>query len=141
VSSRPAGRHRETGLRTIAGMGEGGQDPAHGFFQGDNIWILIPLAALSIPIIAVAGSTPFAWALAVAAVIGATTAAVRYLLVVRHRLALEELEAKQRLAVAERDRYDAINRMVDEPLPRIDQAPPPSPQAHRLRQAGEQPEV
>jgi hypothetical protein len=106
----------------------GAQEPVGGFFQSDNVWVLIPLAALSIPIIAVASDGPLVWALGAVAVVAALTFAVRYVMVLRHRLALEELAARQRLALAERDRYDAINRIVDDPLPRLGEQPRPEPQ-------------
>jgi hypothetical protein len=85
-----------------------------GFASSDNIWILIPLAALSIPILAIVGDTPLVWVLAVVALIGAVTASARYLLQLQHRQRLDEIAARERLAVAERDRYTAVERMLEQ---------------------------
>jgi hypothetical protein len=92
---------------------DGDRRPVEGFLQSDNIWVLIPVMALSIPIIAVAGSSPLVWVVGAVAVIAAVTAALRHLMVLRHRLRLDELAAQERLSLAERERFAAIDRLVD----------------------------
>lgn len=81
---------------------------------GDNIWILIPLAALSIPIFAVIGNSTILTT-TVAGVVGllAVTMAIRSLLTHRHRLRMEELEAQERIVRAERDQLTAAERLLE----------------------------
>jgi len=81
---------------------------------GDNIWILIPLAALSIPIFAVIGNSTILTT-TVAGVVGllAVTMAIRSLLTHRHRLRMEELEAQERIVRAEREHLTAAERLLE----------------------------
>src|SRR5690554_7065345 len=75
---------------------------------GDNIWILVPLAALSIPIFAIIGENVILTSV-VSGVIAliAITLAIRSLMTHRHRLKMEELEAKERIVRAEREQLSA----------------------------------
>lgn len=85
---------------------------------GDSIWILVPLAALSIPIFAIIGTNVILTSV-VAAVIGlvAITLAARSLMTHRHNLTMVELEAKERIVRAEREQMSAAERLlrVDDP--------------------------
>lgn len=82
--------------------------------SGDHIWILIPLAALSIPIFAVIDSNVI-----LSAVIGAVIALVavtlcgRYLISHRHRLKMVEMEAQERIVLAERSRLSTAERILE----------------------------
>ena len=87
-----------------------------GFFDGANVWILIPLAGISIPIFAIVAESPLAWALGAVILIAAITAGVRHIVLLKHRLRLEELGAQERLSLAERDRFAAIDRLVEPEL-------------------------
>ena len=89
-----------------------------GPFGEGNVWVLVPLAALSIPIFAIVADSPLALALGAVILIAAITAGVRHIVVLRHGLRMEELTAQQRLSVAERERFAAIDRLV-EPDPRL----------------------
>lgn len=95
------------------------KDRPEGFFQSDNVWVLIPLAGVSIPIFAVLGNSPWLLGLIGAVLlVVAVTLAARNLLALRHRHRLEEIAAKERLSLAERDRFTAIDRLV-EPDPSV----------------------
>lgn len=72
--------------------------------------LLIPLFALSIPIIAVVGDSPMAGGAAVAIVVAAVAMAARVLMRQRHVERLAEIAAHERLAVADRERIEAIER-------------------------------
>lgn len=88
---------------------------------GDNIWILIPLAALSIPIFAVVGAdSPLTYAIAGVIALVAVTLAVRFLMTHRHRLKMEELEARERIVRAEREHLSAAERILDMDDGRVD---------------------
>ncbi len=92
---------------------------------GDNIWILIPLAALSIPIFAVIGeNTILTTTVAAVVALMAVTLAIRSLMTHRHRLRMEELEAQERIIQAERQQLSAAERLleVDDALGDLDQA-------------------
>jgi hypothetical protein len=89
-----------------------GDDPS--FLNGPNAWVLIPLTALSIPIFAVlSGDSTSGWFVGGVLLIAAVTLAVRNLMQLRHRHRLEELEARQQLALAERERLHAIDLMLE----------------------------
>ena len=92
---------------------------------GDSIWVLVPLAALSIPIFAVIGSNVILTSV-IAAVIGlvAITLAARSLMTHRHRLLMQELEARERIVRAEREQLGAAERILqmDDPATDIDEA-------------------
>ncbi len=82
----------------------------------DNLWILVPLAALSIPIIAVLGSADN-WVVS-AAVVGlmvliAVTFIIRSLMTHRHNLRMRELEAQERIAHIEQQRLTAAERLLE----------------------------
>ncbi len=85
-------------------------------FLGGNVWILIPLAALSIPIIAVLGQATNAdwmgWIFGVLATIGAVTLSARSLMTHRSRLRIEELEARERVLRAEHDQLSAAEQIL-----------------------------
>lgn len=83
---------------------------------GDNIWILIPLTALMIPIFAVIGSSQnpaIAWVVAGVIALGALTVAVRSLMTHQHNLKMEELEARERIAREERQHLTAAERILE----------------------------
>lgn len=83
---------------------------------GDNIWILIPLTALMIPIFAVIGSSDnpaIAWVVAGVFALAAVTVAVRSLMTHRHNLKMEELKARERIARAEREHLSAAERILE----------------------------
>jgi hypothetical protein len=95
------------------------------FFNGPNVWVLIPLAGISIPIIRVLDDSDLAWFVGGVLLIVAVTLAVRNVIVLRHRHRMEELEAKQQWALAERERLNAIDLMleregVQDPTRRLD---------------------
>jgi hypothetical protein len=119
----------------------GGPEPS--FFAGENVWILVPLMALSIPILAItlsndAAAPIFAVVIAVVALIAAVTFAVRNVVGFRHRLRLQELAAQERLAQAERERFRAAERMLGEPDPDLVVPPvPPVPEAQPVPRGGE----
>lgn len=102
---------------------------SEGFFSSDNVWVLIPLAGISIPIFAVTADSPLVWVVGAVILIAAIAAAARHLLVLKHRLRLEELAAQERLSLAERDRFAAIDRLVepDQRVPVHLQAEEPPP--------------
>lgn len=83
------------------------------FFTGPNVWVLIPLAALSIPIVAIVGETPLMWFLGGVIVVVAVTLAARNLMALRHQHRLQELQARERIALAEQDRLMAVDRMLE----------------------------
>lgn len=82
--------------------------------DSDSLWVLVPLAALMIPIIAVSdGNTVLVWAIAAAFVIAAGGLVGRSLMDRAHRHRLAEMEAKARLEAAERERLREANRVLD----------------------------
>ena len=86
-----------------------------GFFASGNVWVLIPLAGISIPLTAILSNSdgPLIWVLAAIAIIAAVTMAGRNVIQLRHRLRMQELAARERLALAERERYTAVDRMLE----------------------------
>lgn len=100
-------------VSTMHGMDE---RRSHGFLDGANVWVLVPLAGISIPIFAIVASSPLAWVVGAVILIAATTAAVRHIVVLKHGLRLEELAAQERLSLAERDRFAAIDQLVEPDL-------------------------
>ena len=80
----------------------------------ENIWVLIPLAALSVPIFSVIGGNAV-----LSAVVGgslglvAVTLAVRSLMTHRHNLKMEELAAQERIVRAEREQLTAAERILE----------------------------
>lgn len=83
----------------------------------DRSWnwaYLIPILALMIPIVAIAGSSAwFTWVVAIAAVLGGSTLAGKYLLDHRHDLRMQELEVERRLLAEERSQLDLANRILE----------------------------
>lgn len=81
---------------------------------GDNIWILIPLAALSIPIFAVIGENVILTSV-IAGVVAlmAVTLAIRSLMTHRHKLKMEELAAQERIVRAEREHLSTAERILE----------------------------
>ncbi|MPZ52731.1 MAG: hypothetical protein GEU79_08355 [Acidimicrobiia bacterium] len=77
--------------------------------------LIIPAMAISIPIIEKLGQAqgPLIYAVMGIALIGAVTVAMRYLMGQRHKLRLEEIEAKERMARAERDHLSAAERILE----------------------------
>lgn len=81
---------------------------------GDNIWILIPLAALSIPIFAVIGENVILTSvISGVVVLFAVTLAIRSLMTHRHSLKMEELEARERIIRAEREQLSAAEKILE----------------------------
>lgn len=83
---------------------------------GDNIWILIPLTALMIPIFAVVGSSnnpAIAWVVAGVIALAAVTLAMRSLMTHRHNLKMDEMEAQERIVRAEREHLSAAERILE----------------------------
>lgn len=83
---------------------------------GDNIWVLIPLAALMIPIFAVLGSaenTGVFWIFGGVVAVAAVTLAARSLMTHRHNLKMDELVAQERIVRAEREHLSAAERILE----------------------------
>ena len=78
----------------------------------DQWWVLIPLAALSIPILAV--SPWMAAGLIGVALIAAVTIAAKVIMNHRHRLKLQELGMRQRIAEAEASQLESANRVIEQ---------------------------
>lgn len=84
------------------------------FFEGDNIWILVPLAALSIPIFAIfATAVWIPWLIVSLFMVAAVTIAVRSVLGYNHRLRMEELEMKERLISSEHEQLRSAERILE----------------------------
>lgn len=77
------------------------------------MWVLIPLGALSIPILAIVDDSPIGWFFGLIALVGALTLSARHLMQFRHDLRLEEVAAQERLSIAERDRFTAVDRLFE----------------------------
>src|SRR5690606_1332171 len=81
---------------------------------GDNIWILVPLAALSIPIFAIIGENVILTSVVSGIIVLiAVTLAIRSLMTHRHRLKMEELEAQARIVRAEREPPSAAEKILE----------------------------
>ena len=81
---------------------------------GDNIWILVPLAALSIPIFAIIGENVILTSVVSGLIVLiAVTLALRSLMTHRHRLKMEELEAQERIVRAEREQLSAAEKILE----------------------------
>jgi len=81
---------------------------------GDNIWILVPLAALSIPIFAIIGENVILTSVVSGIIVLiAVTLAIRSLMTHRHRLKMEELEAQERIVRAEREQLSAAEKILE----------------------------
>lgn len=101
--------------------------------RSGNIWILVPLAALMIPIIAIAGNNPVFWAIfAMAVVLGGGTLAARNLMSHRHELRMAEIEAQAKVMAEERAQLEVANRILDADVAELRsqfRAQPPTPTA------------
>lgn len=87
---------------------------ARGFLNGPNVWVLIPLAALSIPIIAIlAGSAWLPWLVIGLVMVAAVTAAVRSVMGYSHRLRMEEIEAREKMLRLEHDQLQSAERILE----------------------------
>jgi len=78
----------------------------------DAWWVLIPLAALSIPILAV--SPVMAVGLIALVVIAAGTVATKVLMNHRHNLRLHELGMQQKIAELEASQLESANRVIEQ---------------------------
>src|SRR5690606_24635628 len=77
-------------------------------------WILIPLAALSIPIFGIIGENVILTSVVSGVVVLiAVTLAIRSLMTHRHRLKMEELEARERIIRAEREQLSAAEKILE----------------------------
>lgn len=100
------------------------------FLRSQNVWILIPLAALSIPIIAVLNDKAWlGWVLGAVAIITALTVAGKSLMNHRHSLRLKEIEAQERLARTEHEHLASAQRILelDDVQERLKASEPPTP--------------
>lgn len=88
-------------------------DERSAFLSGPNVWVLIPLAGISIPIIGALSDGALAYFAGCILLVLAVTLAARSLLQLKHHHRLVELEARQRLALAERDRLTAIDQLLE----------------------------
>ncbi len=80
---------------------------------GDNVWVLIPLAALSIPIFSVVAGSPLVWFIGSVIALVAVTLAARSLMTHRSELRIQELEAEEKIIRAERDQLTAAERLLE----------------------------
>lgn len=87
---------------------------AKGFLNGPNVWILIPLAALSIPIVAILANTSWLpWLLIGLVMVAAVTVAVRSVIGYSHRLRLEEIAARERSLRLEHEQLRSAERILE----------------------------
>jgi hypothetical protein len=91
-------------------VADDGTSEKHGGDRSAHLALLIPLFALAIPITAVVGDSPMAGGAAVAIVVAAVAFAARILMRQRHVERLAEIAAHERLAIADRERIEAIDR-------------------------------
>lgn len=95
--------------------------------RSNNIWIVIPLAALSIPILAILRDTPWVgWMFGAVVLIGALTMAARSLMTHRHDLRMKEIEAQERVARIEQEHLTSAQRILelDDVQERLRKEPP-----------------
>lgn len=84
---------------------------------GDGAWVLVPLAALMIPILAVSdgvaggSAIPLAVAVTMVMVVGAVLA--RMLMAQRHSLRMRELQAERAIAEAEARQMSQANQVIE----------------------------
>ncbi len=87
---------------------------AKGFLNGPNVWVLIPLAALSIPILAIlAGSSWLPWLIIGLVMVAAVTLSVRSLLGYQHDLRMEELASKETVLRLEQEHLRSAERILE----------------------------
>lgn len=87
---------------------------AKGFLNGPNVWVLIPLAALSIPIIAILSNASWLpWLLIGLVMVAAVTAAVRSVIGYSHRLRMEEIAARERSLQIEHEQLRSAERILE----------------------------
>ncbi len=95
--------------------------------RSNNIWIVIPLAALSIPVLAILRDTPWVgWMFGAVVLIGALTMAARSLMTHRHDLRMKEIEAQERVARIEQEHLTSAQRILelDDVQERLRKEPP-----------------
>lgn len=82
--------------------------------RDSSIWVLVPLAALMIPIIAVAdGNALVLVGVGAAFLVIVLGVVARSLMDYRHELRLKEIEAERRLIQEDRLRFDDAKRVLD----------------------------
>lgn len=87
---------------------------AKGFLNGPNAGILIPLAALTIPIIAILADKPWLpWLLIGLVMVAAVTVGVRSVIGYSHRLRLEEIAARERSLQLEHEQLRSAERILE----------------------------
>lgn len=97
----------------------------------DRIWILVPLAALCIPIFAVIGdNTPLLILIGGLLALAGVVLAARSLMTHRHNLTMKELDARERITLAERAQLTEAQRILelDDRLPDLKSAVESDPQ-------------
>lgn len=97
------------------------------FFRSDNVWIFVPLAALSIPILAIFRDTSWVgWVFGSVVLVMALTVAARSLMNHRHSLKMKEIEAQERVMLAEREHLASAERILelDDVQERLRKEPP-----------------
>lgn len=95
--------------------------------RSNNIWILIPLAALSIPVLAILRDTSWiGWMFGAVVLIGAISMAAKSLMNHRHELRMKEIEARERVARIEQEHLDSAQRILelDDVQERLRREPP-----------------
>ena len=100
------------------------------FLRSDNVWIVIPLAALSIPILAIMRDTSWiGWVFGSVVLVVALTLAARSLMNHRHSLKMKEIEAQERLMAAEKEHLASAQRILelDDVQDRLRRKEPPTP--------------
>jgi hypothetical protein len=100
------------------------------FFRSENVWILIPLAALSIPVLAIMRDTSWiGWVFGSVVLVIALTVAARSLLNHRHSLKMKEIEAQERVMLAEQEHLASAQRILelDDVQERLRRQEPPTP--------------
>ena len=100
------------------------------FFRSDNVWVLIPLAALSIPILAIfRDSSWLGWVFGGVVLVTALTIAAWSLMNHRHSLKMKEIEAQERVMLAEQEHLASAQRILelDDVQERLRRQEPPTP--------------
>jgi hypothetical protein len=95
-----------------------------------NIWIIVPLAALSIPIVAIMRDTSwFGWVFGGVVLIAALAVAAWSLMNHRHELRMKEIAAQERLVKVEQEQLASAERLLelDDIQERVRKQEPPTP--------------
>jgi hypothetical protein len=98
--------------------------------RNSNIWIVIPLAALSIPILAIMRDTSWiGWVFGGVVLIAALAVAAWSLMRHRHDLRMKEIAAQERLVKIEQEHLASAQRLLelDDIQERIREQEPPTP--------------